>query len=962
MTTQPPTPYRRKLIEISLPLEAINVASAHEKMPGIGPHPRGLHLWWARRPLVACRAVIFTSLVDDPSAWPEIFPTEEAQEAERQRIFRIIEELVIWENSTNEAILLKAHTEIARSLARGRNEPLPEGKEAIRSYIIEHAPPVYDPFCGGGSIPLEAQRLGLKAYGSDLNPIPVLITKALIEIPPKFAGMSPVNPESQKNTKISGGWEGAKGLAADVQYYGKWMRDEAEKRIGHLYPKVKVTEGMAKDRRDLVPYVGQELTVIAWLWARTVKCPNPGCGARTPLVRSFWVSKKKDKKVYIEPVFDGERRNILRFDVKMDGNVPSHSTDLKGATCIFCGTFIKKPQLRDIAIKSGVEPIPLAIVAEGARGRVYLSSDSFEKITVKKPSVPYLEQPMTNDRRWFSPPLYGLPTFSDIFTPRQLVTLTTFSDLVLEARSWVLADATRIGEDHRSLTDRGVGPEAYADAVATYLAFCIDRCADFNNSLCRWVPGNQKIMNLFSRQAIPMVWDYAEANIMQKVVGGFPTCLEYLVDCILTVPNAITKGEVIQLDAGEELLGKKSLISTDPPYYDNISYADLSDFFYVWLRRVLKDLYPTIFSTVITPKNQELIASRYRHEGSKTKAMEFFENGLGYAFKGIYTTQNPTFPMTVYYAFKQSEAEDTSAGSPVSSTGWETMLSGLILAGFMVIGTWPMRSEQSERIIAAGTNALASSIVLVCRPRPVDAPTVTRREFLTALKQELPQALHNLQQGLIAPVDLAQAAIGPGMAVFTRYAEVMESNGSAMTVRTALGIINQTLDEVLAEQEGVFDADTRWAVSWFEQYGMQEGPYGEAETLSKAKNVAVSGLVEAGILTARGGKVQLISRDQLPDDWNPKTDTRLPTWEATQHLIRALDKHGERGAATLLSNLGSEMGERAPDLAYRLYVICERKKWSTEALAYNSLIISWSEIQKLTRAAEPGARGQQHLG
>ncbi|HOJ96593.1 MAG TPA: DUF1156 domain-containing protein, partial [Methanospirillum sp.] len=482
MTQQTTPPYRKKLIEVALPLEAINKESAREKSIRHG-HPSTLHLWWARRPLAACRAVIFSSLVDDPSAWPELFPTEEEQEKERERLFRIIEELVIWENSNNPGVLLKAHTEIARSLARGRNEPLPEGADAIRAYIAEHAPPLYDPFCGGGSIPLEAQRLGLKAYASDLNPVAVLITKALIEIPPKFAGMPPVNPESRKNKKISGGWEGAKGLAEDVRYYGQWMRDEAEKRIGHLYPKVKITEEMAKDRPDLVEYVGQELTVIAWLWARTVKCPNPGCGARTPLVRSFWLSTKKGKETHLQPILDPEQKRIIRFDIKNEGEAPSHTTDAKGATCIFCGNFIKKPQLRDISVKFGNVPIPLAVVLEGKRGRVYLYDDKISGIKTYKPDSPFLDQPMTYDKRWFSPPLYGLPNFSDIYTPRQIVALTTFSDLVQEARAQILADAGDFSPDRRPLNEGGTGNEAYADAVATYLAFAVDKSADYWSSL-----------------------------------------------------------------------------------------------------------------------------------------------------------------------------------------------------------------------------------------------------------------------------------------------------------------------------------------------------------------------------------------------------------------------------------------------------------------------------------------------
>ena len=968
MTPQTPLPYRRKLIEVALPLEAINKESTREKSIRHG-HPSTLHLWWARRPLATCRAVLFASLVDDPSAWPDVYPTEEDQEAERQRLFRIIEELVIWENSNDPSSLLNAHIEIARSLSRNRNEPLPEGIEAIHDYIVNNAPPVYDPFCGGGSIPLEAQRLGLKAYGSDLNPVAVLITKALIEIPPKFAGMPPVNPESLKDTKISGGWEGSKGLAEDVRYYGQWMRNEAEKRIGHLYPKVGVTEDMTKDRPDLVPYIGQDLTVIAWIWARTVISPNPAAGgAEIPLVRSFWLSTKKGKEAWVEPVID-HNKNDYQFEVRTGDpsiNGPIEGImSRKGGRCLITNTPMLFPYIRSEAKAGRMGNRLMAIVTEGKKGRIYLPPiANHEVIDLANYNYYYPNGLMPKKHRNFQPPVYGLDSFGDLFTTRQLVALTTFSDLVKEARSRVLIDATRngMGNDHRSLDEGGIGSEAYADAVTTYLAFAVDKATDYWSSLCSWHNSRELIRNTFGRQALPMVWDYAECCPFSKSTGNWIACVDWVWKTVERSPEGVS-GSIKQINAMDSiLLDNTMMISTDPPYYDNIGYSDLSDFFYVWLRRSLQFVYPSLFSTVLTPKTNELIASPYRHDGDKTKSTEFFEKGLGKAFIRMHETQNPEFPMTVYYAFKQAEAEDTSTGSPVSSTGWETMLSGLIHAGFMIIGTWPMRTELGNRMVGMGTNALASSIVLVCRPHPKDAKVITRREFLTAMKQELPTALRNLQSGLIAPVDLAQAAIGPGMAVFTRYAKTMEADGSPMTVRTALGLINQTLDEVLAEQEGEFDSDTRWAVSWFEQYGMQEGPYGEAETLSKAKNVAVHGLVEAGILTAKSGKVQLISRDQLPDDWDPKTDTRLPAWEATQHLIRALDKHGEQSAAALLISLGSNMGERARDLAYRLYAICERKKWSNDALAYNSLIISWPEIQKLAQSLKPGAKGQQKLG
>jgi putative DNA methylase len=993
--TQMTAPYRKKLIEVALPLNAINEASAREKEPFTRNHPRSMHIWWARRPLVACRAVLFASLVDDPDSdpayrKPDGTVDEERAGKKRAELFNLIEELVRWENSNNPRVINQARAEIARCVAsrkielrelkkdniifgdkKGQKHPkgptageattawaivlMQARPEIVNAFLAEYAPPVLDPFCGGGSIPLEAQRLGLRAYASDLNPVPVLVTKSLIEIPSKFACHPPVNPEWQSKSeghKAATIWQGAQGLAEDVRFYGQWMRDEAEKRLGHLYPKVKITKELAKARQDLTDYIGQELRIVAWLWARTIQCPNPACGARAPLVRSFWVSTKKGKAFYAEPLLDRTRLTV-RFHIRSDGEPPKHTTDRNGGRCLFCDRFIKKPELRDISVAHGLQHVPLAIVAEGNRSRVYLDGDVLPPVDIAKPPVQFIELPMTNDRRWFSPPLYGMPNFADLFTPRQLVALTTFSDLVLEARAKALADAKQTGlpTDDRPLHAHGTGPRAYADGVGTYLALGLSRWTDLSNTICSWNTTNQNIRALFARQAIPMSWDFAELNPLSSLASP-GSMLNATAEFLDSMPFDV-EGHTKQLDATAAINGvEHPVVSTDPPYYDNIGYADLSDFFYVWLRRTLKGVYPSLFATALTPKAQELIASPYRHEGDKLKAQEFFETGLGQAFTRMHEAHAGNYPLTVYYAFKQSETQedagdDDSPENPqTASTGWETMLAGLIRSGFAITGTWPMRTERTARSVSLGTNALASSIVLVCRARPADARLATRKEFINALRQELPEALKNLQQGNIAPVDMAQSAIGPGMSVFTRFGKVIESDGSPMSVRTALGIINQVLDEVLAEQEGDFDADTRWALAWFEQFGTAEGPYGVAETLSKAKNTAVNGLVKARIVKAPGGKVQLIGRDALPDDWDPTTDKRLTVWEITQHLIRTLEKKGEGEAAALLDRLGG-MAETARELAYRLYSICERKKWAAEALAYNSLVIAWPELSKL---------------
>lgn len=915
-----PTTPKRKLIEVALPLEAINKASAREKSIRHG-HPSTLHLWWARRPLAACRAVLFASLVDDPSSNPEAFPDEAAQDEERQRLFRLIEELVKWENTTNETVLDAARAEIMKST--GGNPP-----------------PVLDPFAGGGSIPLEAQRLGLEAHASDLNPVAVLINKALIEIPPKFAGRAPINPEYRARTVRSDEWTGAKGLAEDVRYYGKWMRDEAEKRIGHLYPKAKLPDG-------------GEATVIAWLWARTVTCPNPACGGQMPLARSFVLSSKKGKEAYAEPVIDNSQKPPqISFEVKRGTDAPEPPKQGRGAKfkCLSCGNIAPDEHIKSEGRSNRMGAQLMATVAEGNRGRVYLSPTKEHEETAKKAKPTWgPEQELANDPRnlWCIP--YGLTTFADLFTPRQLVALTTFSDLVQEARDKVLKDALETHPEGEGLEAGGDGARGYADAVAVFLGVSASKTTVFHNSLARWRSGEGKSAPAFGRQAIPMVWDYAEVNPFAGAGGDFFGVIDGTYRVLSTIP-AKPAGIATQSDAAQPLpVSSQTMVSTDPPYYDNIGYADLSDFFYVWLRRTVTPIYQSMFGTLMVPKSQELIATPYRFDGNKEKARVFFENGLGSAFSSMRNVAHSDYPVTIYYAFKQAESDDSNKDileSKLASTGWETMLSGLLRASFQITGTWPVRTEGATRMIASSTNALASSIVLVCRPRPDTAPTATRREFLTALRRELPQALRELQQGSIAPVDLAQAAIGPGMAVFSRYQKVLESDGRPMPVRAALAIINGMLDEVLAEQEGEFGPDTRWALSWFEQYSMGEGPYGDAETLSKAKNTSVSGMVEAGILHSRSGKVRLLKRSELPTDWDPLTDDDMNIWEATQHLVKRLEEGGEEKAAALLNQLGST-AEIARDLAYRLYSLCERKKWAQEALAYNALVSVWPELTKL---------------
>lgn len=917
---------KRKLIEVALPLEAINREAAREKSIRHG-HPSTLHLWWARRPLAAARAVLFAQLVDDPSSHPETFPTPEAQQTERERLHRILERLVVWENVRDEKLLAQARAEIAAST---------EG----------NPPPILDPFAGGGTIPLEAQRLGLEAHASDLNPVAVLINKALIEIPPKFRDQPPVAPglaDSEIRT-----WRGGEGLAADVRAYGEWMRDEAEQRIGHLYPKAVVD--------------GKPATVIAWIWARTVICPNPACGIEMPLVRSWWLGKKKGKEAYIvtEVVGDADHPSGRRVEYRIGhdaAHAPSTDSDgtagRQGAVCLACGTGVSLKYIRSEGKAGRIGAQLMATVAEGNRRRVYLPAD---EVHVKAADVPrpddVPEGSLPVGALGFRVQNYGLTEWADLFTNRQLVALTTFSDLVSKARERVVKDAleARLPAGDR-LAAGGTGAEAYGDAVATYLTLAIERVAMSANSLCRWNAVGEKVQHMFGRQAISIVWDYGDANILGRATGSWTAAIDQ-------IPNGLRGvvagwgAKVSQADASTRSYGM--LLSTDPPYYDNVGYSDLSDFFYIWQRRSLKDIHPDLFRTLLVPKVEELVANPYRHDG-KDGAKEFFEDGFRQVFARARESALSDYPITVYYAFKQSDTSDDGT----ASSGWETLLDGMIRTGWAITATWPVRSELSNRMRGQGSNALASSIVLALRPRPEDAPATDRRGFIAALQNELPRALRDLQHGRIAAVDLPQAAIGPGMAVFSRYSAVYEPNGSAMTVRSALARINEILDQVLNEQEGEYDAATRFAIAWYREYGYGTGSFGDADNMARSRNTAVAGLDRGGILTSRAGNVTLLKPEDLPADYDVAADAHTGAWEAAHHLIRLLNTAGIPAAGSLLATArqrpdGAIDEEQVKELSYLLFHIAEQKSRTGDALNFNSLVTSWADILDAARTAGSG--------
>lgn len=987
-------PYRKKLIEVALPLEAINTASAREKSIRHG-HPSTLHLWWARRPLAAARAVIFAQMVDDPSVYVDTLlglsekrraaerelkkqlalweakpddaergpkPTlrDSVADIERRRLFRIVEDLVTWENTTNEMVLQQARDEIWQSWRRtcAENADHPRAKELFDRNKL---PAFHDPFAGGGALPLEAQRLGLESHASDLNPVAVLINKAMIEIPPKFVDKPPVNPQSRAERSLDPRkWKGAQGLAEDVRHYGKWIRDEAEKRIGHLYPKVKITAEMAKERVDLEPMVGQELTVIAWLWARTVKSPNPAFATvDVPLASTFMLSTKPGQEIYIEPVIhDGSYRFTVKLGKPPDPEAAKNGTKLaRGANfrCLVSGTPIAGDHIKAEGKAGRMGARLMAIVAEGARGRVYLAPTPEQEAAAQSARPDWRpEGSFVEDARAFTPCIYGIEEWQHLFSERQLVVMTTLCDLVGEGREQIEREALKAGlpNDDKALRDGGTGAMAYAEAVSVYLAFALDKVADRGCTIGRWdpTPTQSGIINAFSRQAIPMTWDFAESNPLGAASGNYVGAVG-LVAKVIDSFQAKATGRAQQADASAQSISNGKVVSTDPPYYDNVPYADLSDFFYIWLRRSLRPTFPDLFATLAVPKAEELVATSYRH-GGKEKAETFFLDGMTQAMHRLADQAHPNFPVTIYYAFKQSETESAEG---TASTGWETFLDAVIRAGFVTTGTWPVRTELGNRMRSMGSNALASSIVLVCRPRASNAPSATRREFVGALKSELPGALRHMQAGNVAPVDLAQAAIGPGMAIYTGYGGVLDAEGKPVSVREALALINQTLDEALAEQEGDFDAETRWALTWFEQQGFGEGEYGVAEQLSKSKNTSVAGMVDAGILESKRGKVRLFKPDELQGDWDPTADARVNAWEMVHQLIRALGRGGERAAAELAVKLGVR-AEIARELAYRLYTICERRKRAAEALTYNGLVLSWPEISRLARE---GAKADQ---
>ncbi|MDO8389026.1 MAG: DUF1156 domain-containing protein [Actinomycetota bacterium] len=910
--------YKKKLIEVALPLAKINEESAREKSIRHG-HPSTLHLWWARRPLASARAVLFASLVDDPSSHPEHFPTEADQHRERARLFDILERLVPWEATGDQRVLDEARSEILRSC---------DGD----------LPRVLDPFGGGGTIPLESLRLGLPTFSGDLNPVAVLIHRVMLQLPHRFAGHAPVHPEAQDSRAF---WQGAQGVAADLERYAAMLASDLTNAASEVFPTVADANG-------------HSLEPIAWIWVRTVRSPDPAWDQHVPLTGSWILSKRAKRPItWVEPVVD-HRRKTIQYVIR-EGGEPTDGTISGGkGVCVASGAAISNEYIKTEGLAGRLGTALIAAVVDSDDGRRYLPPSSCHFPTTVQRSDFSLpgRLPDAGNGLGFRVQAYGLQNWKDIYSDRQIHVLAALNSSLGMVRQSILDHGSGFAVDARRFHEGGKGATAYADAIVTLLAFIIDRCVGRWNTLSIWNSIGEKIEHVFRMQTVQMTWAFAEANPASRSTGGWAGQVDWVTEALLTLPFA-QSADVAQRDARARVIEVgKCMVATDPPYYDNVGYADLSDLYYTWLRVNLRDVWPDELATLLTPKAEELIADPGR-AGSKEAAYHHFEEGMRLFFEAVQANQDDRFPATAFYAFKATE--ESRQGQ--TSTGWETFLQGLLDAGLTVTATWPMRTERPGGVRNFGRNSLATSVVLACRRRHLSAPMATRGEFVAALRKEMPPAIRILQEQNIAPVDMAQSAIGPGIAVFSRYARVVEADGSAMSVRMALALVNEVLSEVLSGEESEFDADTRFALTWFEQYGHNSAPFGEAETLARAKNTTVDGVVRAGVAASRENRIRLVERNELSPSWDPIADTRLTVWETTQHLIRALDS-SETGAADLLARVGGGMGERARQLAYLLYGICDRKKWADEASAYNTLVAAWPEIERLAAMSRQGDAGR----
>ena len=787
---------QKKLIEFWLPINTINGSIARYKHTSRG-NPLTIHKWWGRLPLTASRAILFAQMVDDPAGYPDLFPTERAQQIERDRLFQLIALLVQWESASNESVIQQAKEEIRNSWQRlcARNTDHPYVKQL---FDPDKPPGFYDPFAGGGTLPLEAQRLGLATYATDLNPVAVLINKAIVEIPSKFADKHPINPQSNAMSHLNS-WKGTQGLIEDVRYYAQRMQAEAENQIGHLYPRIVITPEMVMEQVDLQPYIGRNLPVIAWLWTRTVNSPNPAFReVSVPLASNFMLSSRAGSEIHAYPIIESKS---YRFSVKLNDlnkmDAAKQRAKLPRKTqfrCLMSGSPISTEYIYNEAMAGRLGARLMAIVAEADHGRIYISPTAdHETIARQAHPVWYPDVMLPTHSKSFSPAMYGLKTYGELFTYRQLVALATLSDLVPAMRQQVIVDyldtvrkanhATNSilqeskdkeqdAEDDLSLADGGRGARAYADAICIYLAMIVDKTAEYNSMMVRWYANEDRPKGAFIYPAIPMVWEYAEVNLLANTVGTFNASIREVSSSLASCSTSGIAAVVKQLDARCTGIVTGSIISTELPCNDNIIYADLSEYFYIWLRRALKSVLPDLFASATVPKMQELVVAPDRH-GGREKAETFYFEGITQAIQHIATQAHTAFPTTIFYTGKDHK-------------GWETLLSTLIQAGFAITGTWPIRREAESRL-AHDVNYPISTIVIVCRTRNLTAAAVPLQEFLAVLQRNIPNNITDFEDNNILPVDFDVAMIGPGLAIFTHYAAVFDSSGKVLTVREADG-------------------------------------------------------------------------------------------------------------------------------------------------------------------------------
>jgi putative DNA methylase len=881
---------KRKLIEAALPLDAINAASRADKDRKTGTI-RNIHKWFAPMPTPAWRALLFASVVDDPGTAEE-----------REALWSLIEELV----------------------ASGPEPPaesvLARAKNAIRTSVGHDVPLVLDPFCGGGSTLVEALRLGLPARGSDLNPVPTLISRALVTLLPTVSGQGPFS-ESHGQVAMSG--DGRAGFVTDVLAYAEGVRESAQRALAANYPQSPAGN-----------------TVYAWLWARTALCSNPACGKRTVLATSWWLSKRKGERAWLLPATTRDSDEVeFRIETAGDGPVPPPKTG-RGATfsCLHCAASIGEEHLAREGEhgRLAVRLLALACI-DGEKKRTFELPDETQTLAAygvqEDPALRDLNVSDGGGRQRF-----GCDTYADIFLPRQALALDTFARAVDGVRDRVIGD----GADGN-----------YADTVATFLGLCVGRLAHANSSQCRWnvaatgfIP---KIEPAFGRHDLPMSWDFAESNPFAGSVGDWNQVVKTALRAVRLAPltGSAATGLADARRAIPESERGQVLVATDPPYFGHIDYSELSDYFYIWLRRALRRVHPDLFSVLVPPRRDELVALPSRHDGSSAGAYNYFVSGFTEVFRNLCQGQDERFPMLIVYAHREGER---------GTAGWEAMLEAVLAAGLMVVGTLPLHATRNQRMTGLGTNALATYVVMVCRPRPDDAARITRQDLVRLLRAELVDAVSEFQAASIAPVDLAQAVIGPGMQIYSRHGAVLETDGSRVNVGAALSVINRTLAEIIDEQEADLDAPSRWAVTWYEQHGLESASFGEADQLARAKGTSADELVRAGIVDSGGNKVALIPRDEMPDEWSPATDAIPTAWEAVQHLVVALSVGGEQQAAATYRTLG-QLADPARELAYRLFRVAEGAGLSDEALAYNGLVTSWSEIARLAASIPDAPTG-----